>query len=89
MKHKFDTPLCEYFSMIVGYTEVGDDLVITENIAGLEAESEALLKDIQAWRRVRGELEADNEALRKLAHDYITAYEKLAFGDALLTGEDR
>ena len=37
------------------------------------------------------ELEGENAALKrekermmKLAHDYITAYEKLAFGDALL-----
>ena len=30
------------------------------------------------------QLEEEKDALRKLAHDYITAYEKLAFGDALL-----
>ena len=30
------------------------------------------------------QLEEENGALRKLAHDYITAYEELAFGDALL-----
>lgn len=31
------------------------------------------------------QLEDEKEALRKLAHGYIQAYEKLAFGDALLT----
>ena len=32
-------------------------------------------------------LESENEALMNLAHDYIQAYEKLAFGDALLAKE--
>ena len=33
------------------------------------------------------QLEEENDGLRKLAHDYITAYEKLAFGDTLLVDE--
>ena len=32
-------------------------------------------------------LKREKERMMRLAHDYITAYEKLAFGDALLTGE--
>ena len=34
----------------------------------------------QYKRDVVARLKADNERLRRLAHDYITAYEKLAFG---------
>ena len=34
------------------------------------------------------QLEEKNESLRKLAHDYIRAYEKLAFADALLEGQE-
>lgn len=47
-----------------------------------------------AWRDVICELcdeidqlEAKIEDLRRLAYDYIQAYEKLAFEDALLTGD--
>ena len=36
------------------------------------------------WQKRR--LKEEIEALRKLAHDYIQAYEKLAFGDAPTTG---
>lgn len=34
------------------------------------------------------QLEEDKERMMKLAHEYITAYEKLAFGDTLLTAEE-
>ncbi len=34
----------------------------------------------QYQRDVVARLKADNERLRRLAHDYIKAYEKLAFG---------
>ena len=46
-------------------------------------------EEYQHWAQTNfKKLEAEIEALRKLAHEYITAYGKLAFGDALLTGED-
>ena len=35
----------------------------------------------KAWDKIE-KLKAEKEALMKLAHDYIQAYEKLAFGDA-------
>ena len=35
------------------------------------------------------QLEEKNESLRKLAYDYIQAYEKLAFADALITTEEQ
>ena len=40
-----------------------------------------------ADRRI-DQLKVKNEALMKLAHDYIQAYEKLAFGDNPLIGGD-
>ncbi len=42
-----------------------------------------LLAVVIELRKQTAQLGAENKALRKLAHDYITAYEKLAFGDAL------
>ncbi len=46
-----------------------------QQIAQLEEENGVLCNTISL-------LKNENERMMKLAHDYITAYEKLAFGDA-------
>lgn len=46
------------------------------------AEAEVMLNEHATLKR-------EIDGLRKLAYDYIQAYEKLAFGDALLTPQEK
>ena len=75
---------CEHLAESVALTiedakEHGLSLVAV-NVKLLEATIEKL-NELAALKR-------KNESLRKLAYDYIQAYEKLAFADALLTTEE-
>ena len=57
---------------------------LSERLAMLPVRK-ARLKELSALVDEVTQLEDEIEGLRKLAHDYIQAYEKLAFGDAPLT----
>ena len=52
---------------------------VVDNLAQLEEELEE--RNMTILAQTCDSLKAKNEALRKLAHDYIQAYEKLAFGE--------
>ena len=52
---------------------------VIEGVAHLEAENDVLRNTVSL-------LKNENERMTKLAHDYIEAYEKLAFGEKPFTG---
>ena len=53
---------------------IGLVLIWADEVAQLESENAVLRNTISL-------LKNENERMMKLAHDYITAYEKLAFGE--------
>ena len=57
--------------------------------AALKRENDGLKNNLRVIQTVNDELRDTVRSVRKLAHDYITAYEKLAFGDPLLTAEEQ
>ena len=52
-------------------------------------ENDGLKNNLRVIQTTNDELRNTVMSLRKLAHDYITAYEKLVFEDALLTAEEQ
>ena len=53
----------------------------------LKRENDGLKNNLRVIQSVNDELRDTVKAQRKLAYDYIQAYEKLAFGDAILAQE--
>ena len=80
-------PACEEKeNRINGYCSV-----YCEDVGELEKENTALKRELKYWKDAHSvlsevtynrnaALKRELEGARKLAHDYITAYEKLAFG---------
>ena len=58
-------------------------------IAELSDEIATLQAEADVFRNTISLLKNENERMMKLAHDYITAYEKLAFSDVVTDTQER
>ena len=92
-KYIFEGNRCLVCSAFLPFDGHGDDCLVPELVqletrnAELKREIDGLKNNLRVIQTVNDELRDTAGSLRKLAHDYIVAYEKLAFGDVLLTAE--